>query len=175
MIRYKKKISFKTNQNDDMFIETDMGQTWRAMPITSSNPVTDWLQRSSQNTLAHWQKDMIKIILDAYQHTLPDIYEKTFCLYHVYKKGQGYQSKNSDVMLMRIPDKNVWFISTQENTWLFEQEYENFTITADMAIDSILEENTRQQLYNWSDSMRGIKPAKVKYSDDDYVKKGIAP
>jgi hypothetical protein len=173
MIRYRKKITVKTNQNDDIEIQTDMGQTWRALLINSSSPVTDWLSKSSQNNLAHWQKDMIKVILDAHHNELSDSSQRNFDLYHVYQKGQGYQSRSSDVMLMRIPDKNVWFFSTSDNTWLFEQKYENFTIDVEISIGGVLDKEIRQQLYDWSDRMRGIKTDTVRYTDQDYINKGL--
>lgn len=172
MIRYRKTIQIKTTRNGDIEIATDVGQTWRTLRIVSSSPVTEWLSRSSQNTLAHWQKDMIKVVLDAYSHTIPE-HGQAFELYQVYKKGQGYTS-TSDVMLMRIPQYNVWFFSTSENTWLFEQKLENFSMTIDQSVGSILDKTVREQIYVWSDTQRGIKPSRIKYSDQDYQAKGLA-
>lgn len=173
MIRLREKISINTNSNGELYIQTDMGQTWKCMSINDASPMSKWLSLSSKHILQHWQKDMCKVVLDAYINQLPESGEASYQLYHAYQKGQGYTS-GSDIMLMRIPLANIWFISTTDYTWIIEEKFENFTIFKSDAFASILDKPTRQMLYDWSDSMRGIKPNKIRYTDQDYLNKGLA-
>jgi len=171
MIRYRKNLRI-TERQDNLQIETDMGQTWRCMEINSTSPMTNWTKMSGHTELQQWQKDMCKVILDAFVAQLPEGGANSYQLYHVYKKGQGYQS-TSDVMLMRIPSKSVWFVCTTEHTWLIQEKYNNFTINCDDAIGSVLDSTVRQQLYDWSDQQRKIRKSKIKYTDLDYQAKGL--
>lgn len=174
MIRYKHKLSFNTSRNGELYIETDMGQTWKCLEVNDSSPMTAWIAKSAQTELQHWQKDIAKVVVDAFVDQLPDFGSSSYTLYHVYQKGQGYRS-TSDVMLMRIPSRNIWFISTEKNTWMIENKFDNFTLFTSDALGSILEKTVRTTLYDFSDSQRGIKQSSIKYTDADYVAKGIAP
>jgi hypothetical protein len=172
MIRYRKKIQAKTNRNGDLSLETDLGQTWRTIQINGQTPMSDWLYQSAQQELQQWQKDMAKVVFDAFMNHVED--HCPYVVYNVYQKGQGYASRNSDVFLMRIPSKNVWFISTSGHTWVFEEALDNFPIPVDEALGSILDRQVRQELYDWSDNQRGIKTKKIMYSDEQYLEKGLA-
>jgi len=172
MIRYRKTIQLKTNRNGDLSLETDLGQTWRTLQLRGKTAITDWIFNSAQGNLQHWQKDMSKIVLDSFVHEIQD--EHPYTIYQVYQKGQGYQSKVSDVFLMRIQSHNVWFVSTSEHTWIVEESLENFPLNTDLATGSILNETVRKQLYDWSDSLRGIKTKKQSlYTEKDYQAKGL--
>lgn len=176
MIRYRRTIQFKTNRNGELYLETDFGQTWRTLEMRGRTAMSDWLFGSAQTELQHWQKDLAKVVLDAF---VDEIHEDgkpfPYTIYRVYQKGQGYQSTQSDVFLMRIPAHNIWYVSTSENTWIFFENLDNFPIFAEEAIGSVLDRNVRQHLYDWSDHKRGIAPNKIKYTDNDYQNKGIAP
>lgn len=172
MIRYRKNIQVKTNRNGDLSLETDFGQTWRTIQINGKNPMSDWMYQSAQQELQHWQKDIAKVVLDSFVHEMQD--HCPYVLYNVYQKGQGYASTQSDVFLMRIPHNNVWFLSTSQHTWVFEEKLQNFPIPVEEALGSILDLQVRQILYNWSDNQRGIKTKKIMYTDEHYVEKGLA-
>lgn len=171
MIRYRKTIQIKTSRNGEMSIETDLGQTWRTLELNGSHALTDWIHQSAQGSLQHWQKDMSKVVLDAFVHEIQD--HHNYKVYKVYQKGHGYQSTASDVFMMRIPQHAVWCIFTSEHTWIFEETLDNFPLTVEDAEGSILKETVRQSLYDWSDTMRGIKPKKIIYNDEHYAAKGI--
>jgi len=171
MIRYRKTIQVKTSRNGDLFLETDLGQTWRTIELSGRNAITEWMYNSAQTTLQHWQKDIAKVVLDAFVHEMQD--EHVYTVYRVYQKGQGYTSTASDVFIMRIKHLNIWYISTSDNTWIFEEKLENFPLMVSDAEGSILEREVRQMLYDWSDTQRGIKPKKIIYTDEDYAAKGI--
>jgi len=171
MIRYRKTIQAKTTRNGELSFETDLGQTWRSLEINSPNPTSDWLYQSAQGDLQHWQKDMAKVVLDSFVHEVQD--RCPYVLYNVYQKGQGYASRASDVFVMRIPSNNVWFVSTTEHTWLFEEALQNFPIKVEHAAGSILTKEVRQKFYDWSDTQRGITPSKIIYTDNDYAARGL--
>ena len=171
MIRYRKRIQAKTTRNGELEFETDLGQTWRTLKINSSNPMSDWLYQSAQGELQHWQKDIAKVVLDSFSSEVMD--SNSYLLYNVYQKGQGYASTSGDVFLMRIPSRKVWYISTSEHTWVFEEALENFPINVELAVGSVLNRDTRQTLYDWSDRQRGIPPKKIKYTDNNYKDRGL--
>jgi hypothetical protein len=171
MIRYRKTIGVKTTRNGDLYLDTDLGQTWKTIQSNGQTAISDWLWQSAQTEQCHWQKDMAKVVLDAFVHELKD--QTPYTIYHVYQRGQGYQSRQSDVFLMRIPSHNAWFLSTSDHTWIFEESLENFHINIETAIGSIMDREVRQQLYDWSDQRRGIPIKKIKYTDSDYAAKGL--
>lgn len=171
MIRYRKKLQIKTSRNGDLFIETDLGQTWRTIQLSGKAALTEWIHTSAQTNLQHWQKDMAKVVLDAFVQEIQD--EHVYTIYRVYQKGQGYTSTASDVFIMRIKHLAVWYISTSDNTWIFEEKLENFPLATEDATGSILDLQVRQNLYDWSDQRRGIKPKKIRYTDEHYAAKGL--
>jgi hypothetical protein len=157
-----------TNRNGDKTLQTDLGQTWRLQKVNSQSPMGDWLLHSAQRELQHWQKDMAKIVLDAFVHELED--RTPYELYMVYQKGQGYTGTvNSDVFVMHIPRKKVWFVSTTENTWIVEEKLENFPLKIEDAVGSLCDIETRKILYEWSDTMRSIPTSTVMRTEQEYL------
>ncbi len=172
MIRYRKSIEIKTTRNDELHLETDIGQSWRTFEIYDSNAFTEWMYTSAKGDLQTWQKDIAKVVLDALNNHITST--KSVILYKVYQKGRGYKDSSGDVFIMRIPNCDLWFISTTEHTWIFQESLENFYIKVENAEESVLNKEMRQRIYDWSDGLRGITPRQAQYTEADYIAKGIA-
>lgn len=171
MIRYKNRVSLNKNRNGEIQLQTDMGQTWNTTIVKEYRPFGEWL--ISYNTqLRQWQKDMMDLVHQAF-NTEYDLHPIE--LYWAYQKGTGYSSQNHDVAFARIPSKHIWLLMTNQHTWIKQCEYSSFTFTVEEASGSVLTEQTRDLIWDFRDFHRHGKtfPKKRKYTDQDYVDRGL--
>lgn len=169
MIRYKETIQFSVNSNDEIRLQTDMGQFWLASIVKERNPFGVWL--TTQHTrLRETQRDYLHLIHQAYSKEYDD---NPMNIHWVYQRGKGYNSA-SDVALGHIPTKNIWVLMTSEHTWIQEASNNKFVFRVSDASDSIMKETTQDQIWDFSDYMKhGRTFPKKKYRDEDYVAKGL--
>jgi hypothetical protein len=170
-MRYNKTIEIKTNRNGEVTIDTDRGQTWKTTVVKEENPFGTWLW-AHHTPLRTYQRDFMQIIHKAFN---PEHACHAIELYWVYQRGRGYQDQTADIALARIPTCNVWIIMTPDNTWLIENQFSNFTLKVSDALGPVTDQYTKDQLWNFHDSMLGLRSPKKQYTEQDYVEKGIAP
>lgn len=171
MIRYKKKINVNTNKNGDITIHTDMGQTWKTTRVKEHNQFGEWLW-AHHTTLRQYQRDFMQLIHQAFN---PETGLHSIALYWVYQQGKGYQEQSADIAFARLESCNSWILMTPQNTWMIETKYESFSLDVEDSLGPVTSQETKDALWEFHDSMLGIKSKKKQYTDKDYVERGIAP
>lgn len=169
-MRFKKQIQLHINRNGEIVLNTDMGQTFNTTRVKDANPFGTWLY-AHPTEIRHWQKDMIQLIHQAYN---PEANLHPIQLYWVYQKGRGYTDQSQDIALAQIISKNIWVLMTPENTWIIESNYDNFYFTASEASGSVINKETRDEIWDFRDLLiHGKIIRKKSYSDNDYLMKGL--
>lgn len=145
MIRYNKKITVKETKYGYK-LETDRGDIYELMPITSDSnqtPITTWWEKQNQTTL---RRDQLDCIIKEYwrQHGPLD-------LFVVYKRGEGY-SQPHDIVLARSPKTGVWILSTSSHTW-FESSSNIVEFNIDNALGSVSNHDERLEIYSVIDGI----------------------
>ena len=169
MMRYNKTIELKTNRNGEQQLKTDFGQIWRIIPVKESNQFSSWLQ-AHHTDLREWQRDMLDIIHQGYnQYTGAN----PMHLHWVYQQGQGWQSQ-SECAFATVPNENLYILMTAQHTWVQASKFENLVFKVEDASGSVLEKQTRDEIWQLRDYLRHGKILVDKnYTDQDYTAQGL--
>lgn len=151
MIRYRKTIEI-ASRNGLTRIKTDCGQTYETSLVRgSTNPWTDWWNKQNPSEWRRDQKDyLLDLVSRAYR---TKHYTNEIHLYVVYERGKGYNQPH-DVAFARIPNENIWILSTEQHTWIEQCQFENFAFSTDTALPSIKEQSTRDVIWDLYESFR---------------------
>lgn len=110
MIRYQHRIDLEKTRFDQWIIKTDRGNQYETQLVAGTGtPFTDWWSKQHQSELRRWQKDAL---FSEFSRTHGELE-----LYLVYQRGGGY-SQPHDIALAYCPNKRLWLLSTQDNTWI---------------------------------------------------------
>lgn len=144
MIRYRKQIKLAKSPNGEWRIESDRGDRYETFKIeNNSTPWTAWWDMNVHNDLREWQKDIGRMFANKWEDLTP---------YVVFKKGHGY-NQNHDVFLAHSEKENIWLMMTAEDMWIVPTNYGEFHIAKEDSLGSVIEQDTRQTIYNLLDNL----------------------
>lgn len=159
MIRYKKRITVQTTRQGNWYIESDTGDRYEtqiyssALGNRSRHMITDWWNQQYQNDLREWQKDIcIGMVANALNEHKPE-------LFSVYKKGQGF-TQNHDICLIHYRLNQCWILCTQNDFWMVKDDTGLITFNVADSFGSLLNEQTRKELYQLFDHIEAAKREK---------------
>lgn len=146
LLNYNNKITIESNKKKN-FIRTDTNDIFW---LRSKRTIQDWYKAQKPSQFRLTQREQFLTLKDAFNY---ENYEYQIQMF-VGIKPETQPTEPTDLSVMRVPNQELWIISTHQHTWFTQTPLNQFELTTEQAFGGVESKETQEHIWQQREMAR---------------------